>query len=205
VDATKLWIGLGAAISGSFIVNGVTFTKGTVYCCGDPDYNTRWASVFITDLSFGLGLGASAGFVALIGLNYASPSEMTEKIEQFRDFEFALDLGLFSSKAVSGILGDLSKISTSAGVMQKVANVFERGTHFRENNQWVTAFGDAFIKDAQNTNLDTGKKRIIAVALPECGLGLGLYAGAKGTDTKVISWGSCDRRVNLGNSLTNSL
>ena len=64
--------------------------------------------------------------MALIGLNYAAPTEMTEEVKQCRDLEFALDLGPFEPKEVSGILSDLSKLA-SDGVMQKALTKYCEG------------------------------------------------------------------------------
>jgi hypothetical protein len=192
MNTKNLWIGLGVAATGAFVLNSVTFTKGTVYCYGDPPSRTRYASLFITDLSFGLGLGADTGFVALIGINYAAPSEMAEKIKNFEDFDFALDLGPLKSKAVTGILRSLSKIPITAK-FEKIAGVIEKGAHFRESHEWITAFGDAIVKDAASAKLDIGKRRVIAIALPGCGWSLEAYIGMKGTDTRVMSWGTCNR------------
>lgn len=159
---------------------------------GDPLQRKRYASVTVTDVGFGLGIGASLGVVVLLGMNYASPQEMKEEAKSFSDLDYALELAVLDLKAVKGPFEAIRKSFPTKAAASKLASLLMKGDHVRGNHDFVTASGDALIKDMQSTKLDMGRKRIIAIAVPGGGIGLQAYIGVKATGTNVQSWGADD-------------
>lgn len=192
VDLSKVWLGVGVQWSTSAVVNAVTITYGLIYCIGDPDNQTRYASVQVTDIGFGIGIGMSLGLVVLLGVNYTSAQEMPEALESFHDLDYALDVGALDLKALVGPFDAVRKAFPSRSAMTELGELLEKGAHVRDNYKFVAAYGDALVKDLQSTKLDMSRKRIIGVAVPGGGIGLQAYIGVKGTATKVLSWGAAD-------------
>jgi hypothetical protein len=171
----SVWLGVGVQ-SGGRILFGLDSVTGPLFNLGDPLNRVRYVVVEQEGSSIGIGLGGSGGTVAIFAYGITDRSG-------FRSASVDFDFGISLGTRLGAYLKNLKHVES----LGRIGKIIGRSAEYADEYKKLKYVGENLAKSKAFS-----EPGMFVLPIPGANWGLDLWAGYRGSETKVVDFGTVD-------------